>query len=426
MAKHGFAKILHGLRNHLHELTGSQLKVWLCHRLHEDKNATAFPSIHTIAKETGLDPTTVGTAHTWLRANGWLKTLSYRSAESGRFAVPVARCTYPWLKQETPPSMGNPVSVESTVHGFSVDGSTVDGFDPIEVDTPKEAASAVPLPQPIQDPEVFRPTGGNQPINQPIKKKPSASPQAPPFSDELQNPQGLGLKPNKEQEQNQTGEEEEWMEDVKLVFPHAGALGSMHRKMWFEIMDRIRVSMPQELIRSGRSVPIPNPIAFSMDMVVWNLDHIPESGQNAGMRIRGLKNLHTAVMKADPDNGIIAQTLYHDPDSCRKCLAKQKQEDKKNAEFVKQQEVIYGKGYATSSKPQPDPNVMNAECRWKECKKSFHSDDPNPNHHFCSADCREKFRAREQELMEKYNPNPRAKGNPFRAFEGLADEAMDG
>lgn len=324
MAKHGFAKILHGLRNHLHELTGSQLKVWLCHRLHEGKNATAFPSIHTIAKETGLDPSTVGTAHTWLRANGWLKTLSYRSAESGRFAVPVARCTYPWLKQETPPSMGNPVSVESTVHGFSVDGSTVDGFDPIEVDTPKEAASAVPLPQPTQDPEVFRPTGGNQPINQPIKKKPSASPQAPPFSDELQNPQGLGLEPNKEQEQNQTGEEEEWMEDVKLVFPHAGALGSMHRRMWSEVMDKIKVFLPPELIRDGRKIPIPLPITFAGDMVAWNLSHITDGP----MRIRGLRGLWNAVIKADSENGIMVQTLYHDEASCKKCVAKKKQQAK--------------------------------------------------------------------------------------------------
>jgi Helix-turn-helix domain len=170
MAKSGYAKILHALRKHLHEINGSQLKVWLCHRLHEDKNGTSFPSISLIAKETGLDPDTVKDAHKYLRDNGWLKTVSYRDSQSGKFAVPVAKCTYPWLTQDAtsedakaPP--GNPTVAGktvpgSTVHGSTAPGPTVHGKPHPEVDTFEEAPipSVASLPTVAIHPEVFRPS----------------------------------------------------------------------------------------------------------------------------------------------------------------------------------------------------------------------------------------------------------------------------
>ena len=128
----GFAKVPHELRNHLHELTGSQLKVWLCHLLHEDKNHTSFPSVPLIAKETGLDADTVGDAHKWLRENGWLKTVGSRDSKTGKFAVPVGTCAIPVgvkTRDGVLPSRYKTVTVPT------VDGSTVDGFDPPEVDT---------------------------------------------------------------------------------------------------------------------------------------------------------------------------------------------------------------------------------------------------------------------------------------------------
>jgi hypothetical protein len=165
MAKSGYAKVLHALRKHLHEINGSQLKVWLCHRLHEDKNGTSFPSISLIAKETGLDPDTVKDAHKYLRDNGWLKTVSYRDSQSGKFAVPVAKCTYPWLTQDAasegvkaPP--GNPTVAGKTAPGSTVHGSTVHGKPHPEVDTFEEAPipSVASLATVAIHPEVFRPS----------------------------------------------------------------------------------------------------------------------------------------------------------------------------------------------------------------------------------------------------------------------------
>lgn len=128
----GFAKVPHELRKRLHELTGSQLKVWLCHLLHEDKNHTSYPSVPLIAKETGLDADTVGDAHKWLRENGWLKTIGSRDSKTGKFAVPVGTCAIP---EGVKPRHGKTPSRESTVTVPTVDGSTMDGKYPPEVDT---------------------------------------------------------------------------------------------------------------------------------------------------------------------------------------------------------------------------------------------------------------------------------------------------
>jgi hypothetical protein len=128
----GFAKVPHELRNHLHELTGSQLKVWLCHLLHEDKNHISFPSVPLIAKETGLDADTVGDAHKFLRENGWLKTVGSRDAKTGKFAVPVATCAIPVGVKDRD---GKKPSRETTVPVPTVDGSTMDGKYPPEEDT---------------------------------------------------------------------------------------------------------------------------------------------------------------------------------------------------------------------------------------------------------------------------------------------------
>src|ERR1039458_6234231 len=166
----GYAKVLHALRKHLHEINGSQLKVWLCHRLHEDKNGTSFPSISLIAKETGLDPDTVKDAHKYLRDNGWLKTVSYRDSQSGKFAVPVAKCTYPWLIQDAAsedvkapagkPTVAGKTVPGSTAPGSTVHGSTVPGKPHPEVNTFEEAPipSVASLPTVAIHSEVFRPT----------------------------------------------------------------------------------------------------------------------------------------------------------------------------------------------------------------------------------------------------------------------------
>jgi hypothetical protein len=146
MSNSSFAKILHELRNHLDEITGSELKVWLCHKLHEGRASVSFPSLKLIAKETGLHFNTASAAHTSLRQKGWLKTLTYKDSAKGTFAVPVITCVYPWLENTEAHRTRKPVSGGTTipVSGHTrkpVSGGTtipVNGFSCTEGDTCKE------------------------------------------------------------------------------------------------------------------------------------------------------------------------------------------------------------------------------------------------------------------------------------------------
>jgi len=60
------------LREHLHELTEPELKVWLCLVLHSDEYGYAFPSNNLMVRETGMSRSTVKRAKTELRKKGWL------------------------------------------------------------------------------------------------------------------------------------------------------------------------------------------------------------------------------------------------------------------------------------------------------------------------------------------------------------------
>ena len=96
------------LREHLHELTGNELKVWLCLYLHSDKIKEAFPSNNLIVQETGLTLRTAKTAKASLRKKGWItSTQRYRdngslSTMSEKLALPTCK-TFTYTGEETTP-----------------------------------------------------------------------------------------------------------------------------------------------------------------------------------------------------------------------------------------------------------------------------------------------------------------------------------
>lgn len=85
-----FKKIPVTMRDHLHELTSSELKVWLYLFLRSNEEGTSFPSNKTIADDIGMDRETVKTAKRGLRDKGWTARLKQRKREDGSFA--------PWWK----------------------------------------------------------------------------------------------------------------------------------------------------------------------------------------------------------------------------------------------------------------------------------------------------------------------------------------
>ncbi len=77
-----FKMIPASLRDRLHELTGSELKVWLAVVLHSDANREAFPSNGVLMEETGLTHTTLAKAKQGLRSKKWF-TSAQRYRENG-------------------------------------------------------------------------------------------------------------------------------------------------------------------------------------------------------------------------------------------------------------------------------------------------------------------------------------------------------
>ena len=87
------------LRNHLGEITGNELKVWLAYFLHSDYELTSYPSNRAIEAETGVSLDTVKTCKASLRLKGWLRytgdSKQPRRA-GGEFKVPVMEASLPW------------------------------------------------------------------------------------------------------------------------------------------------------------------------------------------------------------------------------------------------------------------------------------------------------------------------------------------
>jgi len=140
----GYQKLLNQLRNHLHELSGTELKVWLCHKLHEGAEGQSFPSLGLIAKECGIHPNTVSAAHTSLRTKGWLETVRYRNSTGDRFAVPVSRCTYPFVHT-------------NTAHRKPVNSNPCEEVNPFEElgDGPVDVDRAVERERPVEADKVI-------------------------------------------------------------------------------------------------------------------------------------------------------------------------------------------------------------------------------------------------------------------------------
>lgn len=90
----GWTKVENVVRERLHEFTGAQLKVWLCHRLHEGQDGESYPSLETLGRETGLDTHTICEARMWLRENGWLETVGERD-DKKRFSVKIEKTLVP-------------------------------------------------------------------------------------------------------------------------------------------------------------------------------------------------------------------------------------------------------------------------------------------------------------------------------------------
>ena len=81
------------LLQHLHELTGNELKIWIYYYLRSGDELTCYSSNDTVESTTGLSLRTIKVCKRNLIARGWLHYTgdSMQPRNGGQYAVPVLR-----------------------------------------------------------------------------------------------------------------------------------------------------------------------------------------------------------------------------------------------------------------------------------------------------------------------------------------------
>lgn len=139
-----FKKLPTDMRDHLAELTGNELKVWLYLHLRTGKEGTAFPSNQTIANAVGLNRETVKIAKKGLRSKGWSAKVMQRKRDDGSFSTVVEKTSFPW-QVSTAADNGKPS--HGAVAGKDGSGKNL----PTEVDTLNLEGTAAPIQDSFKD-----------------------------------------------------------------------------------------------------------------------------------------------------------------------------------------------------------------------------------------------------------------------------------
>src|ERR1035437_8380673 len=95
-----FKMIPVSMREHLHEFTGAELKLFMCLYLHSGKDNTAFPSNKTIMKETGLSRPGLKEAKKGLRKKGFSVAAFQRRRDDGGLSSMTEKIVMPIPRDE--------------------------------------------------------------------------------------------------------------------------------------------------------------------------------------------------------------------------------------------------------------------------------------------------------------------------------------
>jgi hypothetical protein len=129
------------LREHLHELTGNELKVWLCVYLHTDKSVEGFPSNELIMEETGISERTLVTVKQGLRKKAWFAKSTQRYRDNGSLSTMSEKVALPTCKTCTYiPATIAPISPQELPLS-SVQDLHLPEVDTLKVDTEKPDTS---------------------------------------------------------------------------------------------------------------------------------------------------------------------------------------------------------------------------------------------------------------------------------------------
>ena len=307
-----FKMIPVSLRDRLHELTGSELKVWMAVVLHSDANREAFPSNKVLMEETGLTHTTLAKAKQGLRSKKWF-TSAQRYRENGSLS-----------------SMGEKWHVPKTQGDVSLKSTDIPTND-----------SGIPSPQLLVEPEVDTlevDTGKpdtSKPQNQTllVSKSVSEASLATLTTSERREQQepvhGSLARTKPDDGLWDRDQEQAWLEQEPIPY-------------WSEELNRgldiSEVDMAQELyldlipmgkMDDGDLVTLYElALVYQTDdtygqAVIRSIWHWNKVHKKDNLQFRTIQSLAKA-MRSESDNNIVIQTYEHNRAECPKCKKQRK------------------------------------------------------------------------------------------------------
>ena len=290
------------VREHLHELTGNELKVWMCLFLHTDKTGTAFPSNQTIMDGTGVSDRTLVRVKQGLRKKGWLKAGVQRFRKDGTCSSLRETITHPGKVDTYTPESLTPTPL-SDLQGSPLSNLQGHEVDTLEVDTGKSDTSK---------PEEQGSKEGREPP--PFASLTTASTNAP----ENQQPEPTGSLANQDQKQNQLPDYPSWSDEpptqeeqnlLEALMPMGKPNQITEAQAWVRAtarrLSQTRVNLPA--------------------MLRYNRSH-----KRGGLVIRTAKQLYSAFT----GDRLINEYLTHPSPSCPTCKASGSMYESKQHPYV--------------------------------------------------------------------------------------------
>jgi hypothetical protein len=237
-----FKMIPVSMREHLHEFTGAELKLFMCLYLHSGKDNTAFPSNKTIMKETGLSRPGLKEAKKGLRKKGFSVAAFQRRRDDGGLSSMTEKIVMPIPRDEN----HTQVDIENIpTQGQNSCLSRVQKSYLHEVDTPEVDTANV---------NTGKPQDQNQ-VSESVSEE-GSSLRSSPIADDKRKTKPVQAC-EQEQEQNQHRDEEQ-PEPVPFIPDTDEDDDEMHNCQGFRVTDE-QAAFYDPGVRSSRLGPRPRP-----------------------------------------------------------------------------------------------------------------------------------------------------------------------
>ncbi|MGB8493678.1 MAG: hypothetical protein WCE53_04690 [Candidatus Acidiferrum sp.] len=259
-----------------------------------------------VIADTGMDKDALRWARRTLVAEGWLRKENPRTPKG---TMEVTRWVVSVPQQVQQAAVDSPPPLEpATAEAAAASTGDCSTGDTVEVHSLDAVASTVSS----------LPSGGTTPVkpNQAINQATNEANASSEIPDEDQTPfVSEYAQPNQNQED--PASDEGWIEELGMFFPRCPATQE-NLAMLKEVYAKLE---GETVLLYGRKV------ALDIQRVIsFNWEH-----HEGKLRIRSLRQAWNAIVHGDPENGVVAQAIAHNEETCRQCRKRLEADAKKEA-----------------------------------------------------------------------------------------------